>query len=1025
MGLSSESACASLSSVHSKSSLRISERTLREISAENGEEGAETQRMNTKELLKQCLAQVVQQISLFNETLKQTKKNGSTPTHVTQASTGFGPAKPAKKRGRPPGSKNKAALSIPSFHDLHSGTELHLRSPSAAAHDTDSLDADGTHTDASGAMGDDGGRVHSSHAGEASSVLSDESEDAAATHISYEDRLKSLNNKYEVVQDPGKPVVFLVWKILEMLGKGPAAEKVLRSTVLETCKDAGIKTSGRTTPGSATGFDFNLAVSVMKGVQLMCEREDPATPEVATSLTSTDTKQPPQKAQEAKATLAQKLHARCPEVIDAFNLALSNKRAEQAAQAVAASAAGSSAPPSSTSSKDAATSSTTDTKAAPPANPFSPPLGLPLTPVDWQLSLLDPQALSQMMQWVQQVSRHADQYLSPRASDSRIPPGLDALLGIKDSSLHTDLVVEELLRQMTLPLSMPAAPFDPALLASVAEAQHALQQQQLQQTAANRRTGAAPAASSSDTKAGAASSPAVSSSSSSTEEGPNKTTATQRSTSNGAVATVEPKLSPKPELVNQSSASSSSGAVSGATADHSSSRKRALRSFELSPSVEQILQNVESLMKTWGEVCYDEARLLEEEEHLLRRLAKRCGLNLPSFQTQSQSLRMGTKYLSADNQTQARPLLWDGVPLTAALLWERARKAKRQRVHGYGTSPTYARSDDSFPPLAGVSSSTPPFLARRRSGASIASDYPAHHVPPMRLHPSVPFTKELPRSHTKPVELPDLTIRTCIVPWSDIAREFVPLKTPIDGTPILRDDAVDVFTFGADARSEDGSRSEDTNEGTSIPPALKRQKSEVLAPTFRVVTDAGVTTGEETKEPAEPATSDAPSNRRIAGGYRIAVASCEEGASGTDSDSEEDISDEAVAARHEVVLQRMRDRFKKLQELKNKQQEQLTIAAPQGANPSSAVTSPKKGRKGKAKSSRSHGRSHTKAATAASRGNVPPPPKPDAFSMPFTATTTALDQSAVTFAESTSVTAPVTVSTAAAIASTTTSSLAR
>src|SRR3546814_3998822 len=98
-----------------------------------------------------------------------------------------------------------------------------------------------------------------------------------------------------------------------------------------------------------------------------------------------------------------------------------------------------------------------------------------------------------MMQWVQQMSRQ--EYITPRSTDSRIPPGLDTLLGIKDSSLHTDLVVEELLRQMTLPLSLPAAAFDPAVLASVADAQSAGQQ-----TPGNRRNVTAVAASSSDTK---------------------------------------------------------------------------------------------------------------------------------------------------------------------------------------------------------------------------------------------------------------------------------------------------------------------------------------------------------------------------------------------------------------------------------------------------------------------------------------------------------------------------------------------
>src|SRR3546814_2388437 len=30
---------------------------------------------------------------------------------------------------------------------------------------------------------------------------------------------------------------------------------------------------------------------------------------------------------------------------------------------------------------------------------------------------------------------------------------------------------------------------------------------------------------------------------------------------------------------------------------------------------------------------------------------------------------------------------------------------------------------------------------------------------------------------------------SCIVPWSDIAKEFSPLRAPIEGTPIARDDA--------------------------------------------------------------------------------------------------------------------------------------------------------------------------------------------------------------------------------------------
>ena len=53
------------------------------------------------------------------------------------------------------------------------------------------------------------------------------------------------------------------------------------------------------------------------------------------------------------------------------------------------------------------------------------------------------------------------------------------------------------------------------------------------------------------------------------------------------------------------------------------------------------------------------------------------------------------------------------------------------------------------------------------------------------------------------------------------------------------------------------------------------------------------------------------SGSRIAGGFRIADTSSDNVES--DNDSDEDISDEAIAARHEIVLQGMRDRFKKLQ----------------------------------------------------------------------------------------------------------------
>lgn len=88
----------------------------------------------------------------------------------------------------------------------------------------------------------------------------------------------------------------------------------------------------------------------------------------------------------------------------------------------------------------------------------------------------------------------------------------------------------------------------------------------------------------------------------------------------------------------------------------------------------------------WAKACYDEAAALEKEEQLLRRLAGQCNLHLSNT-----NYRMGTRYLAASSRENCEfgaaagpsvPTSFkDGVQFTASMLWEKARKAyKRSRA---------------------------------------------------------------------------------------------------------------------------------------------------------------------------------------------------------------------------------------------------------------------------------------------------------------------------------------------------------
>eukprot|EP00601_Ochromonadales_sp_CCMP2298_P030623 CAMPEP_0173332674 /NCGR_PEP_ID=MMETSP1144-20121109/4475_1 /TAXON_ID=483371 /ORGANISM="non described non described, Strain CCMP2298" /LENGTH=212 /DNA_ID=CAMNT_0014277567 /DNA_START=106 /DNA_END=741 /DNA_ORIENTATION=+ len=90
-------------------------------------------------------------------------------------------------------------------------------------------------------------------------------------------RLKRLSEALPPGREPSRPVVFLVNAIVEVLSKGPASERDIKTAVLERCKEHSIRPSNRGLI-AGTGMDVATVCRVLFALGLVetggCERNE-------------------------------------------------------------------------------------------------------------------------------------------------------------------------------------------------------------------------------------------------------------------------------------------------------------------------------------------------------------------------------------------------------------------------------------------------------------------------------------------------------------------------------------------------------------------------------------------------------------------------------------------------------------------------------------------------------------------------------------------------------------------------------
>lgn len=388
-----------------------------------------------------------------------------------------------------------------------------------------------------------------------------------------------------------------------------------------------------------------------------------------------------------------------------------------------------------------------------------------------------------------------------------------------------------------------------------------------------------------------------------------------------------------------------------ATVDPPNSRKRTAnqRAWTLSEKfISSELLAPDRVLAKWSNLAYEEQKLLEIEESLLRRLAAQC--NIPLLKT---AYRSGTSYLSNSyvydesndvsegNQdvSSSRPLL-EQVELTGSMLVDRLYKTKNKSKRpksshngSYSVSNGYYNSSNIPAYLSDLNSNN---FTRNPAGNVRACDLRDDYAvlkPNMYLDPPLyapyPYTINKNQLAQATIIIPDLVVKTSEIPWEMMAEEFVPLtveetnddvrvthngftstqSSPRGSSSDLRRNSSNTFsekTPRSSHDSKDKKRLSFNFENQQISRASSagsisssiigsNEKQEVLAPLFQEIV---------------PVTSSA-----------FVITSDGE----SDEEITKDLSDSAVAAKHEEKLKYMKQRWELLQSLKRSNSHNFTM----------------------------------------------------------------------------------------------------
>ena len=345
------------------------------------------------------------------------------------------------------------------------------------------------------------------------------------------------------------------------------------------------------------------------------------------------------------------------------------------------------------------------------------------------------------------------------------------------------------------------------------------------------------------------------------------------------------------------------------------------------------------ILSKWSNLDYEEQKFLEIEESLLRRLAGQCDLPLTKA-----AHRIGTSYLSNSyvfdessevpdsnlDASSSKPLL-EQVELTGNMLVDRLYKTKPKikkpkTSHGgsYSVSSGYYNG-----------SNIPPFLrdlnftnfnrnpAASVKGCDLRDDYAIlksnmYLDPP--LYAPYPYAMNKNQLVQATMIIPDLVVKTSEIPWEMMAEEFVPLT--VEDT--VDDVRVSHNGFTSSQSSPRGSAAElrrsssgafsDKSPRTSLDTKDKKRHSFNFENQQLSRTDSAGSIASSSIGLNDKLEVLAPLFQEIVPVTSSAFVITSDGES--DEEITKDLSDNAVAAKHEEKLKYMKQRWELLQSLK-------------------------------------------------------------------------------------------------------------
>jgi hypothetical protein len=257
------------------------------------------------------------------------------------------------------------------------------------------------------------------------------------------------------------------------------------------------------------------------------------------------------------------------------------------------------------------------------------------------------------------------------------------------------------------------------------------------------------------------------------------------------------------------------------------------RAWKLSVPIESTepFECPDKMLSRWASACYDEAVAQEIEEAIIRHLAVQCGVSLNKV-----PCRRGTSYLTQHRDTletrsddfpvhapevtvpppppvrvAVATNLKEGALYTAAMLWDKARKArnklkKRSFSSDVSASSSHQTSADdfggksnkrsasmgSFQPVSptGGLAITPQAARRFSLPLQLRSDFALIDPTPFAKtifapNPIANVSAAPVNPHAASFVMPDLVVKTAPIPWRQVAAEFQPLDNEDAENPLF------------------------------------------------------------------------------------------------------------------------------------------------------------------------------------------------------------------------------------------------